>query len=81
MLRAAAFLVLTFVIAGNHAGAQVPGLISQPTAERHGLTRGWFAQVDVDRNMGRIDFMTLDHGVIFVHTNQAVVHAINAESG
>jgi outer membrane protein assembly factor BamB len=37
--------------------------------------------VDVDRNTGRVDFATLDRGVLFVQTNRAIVHAIDAESG
>jgi len=82
MLRSAfcVALLLTVSLSGQ-ALAQVMGLLSQPTAERHGLTREWFVQVDVDRSAGRVEHITLDGGVLFVISNQSVVHAINAESG
>jgi uncharacterized protein YbaR (Trm112 family) len=56
-------------------------IISEPAALRHGLTRAWTAQVQVDAARGRVDSMVLDGGTLFVQTNQAVLEAIDAETG
>ena len=56
-------------------------LISQSTAERHGLTRAWYAQIRLDGAIGRVTYVTLDRDVLFVQTSHAMLHAINAETG
>ncbi len=56
-------------------------IIPQTTAMRHGLTRPWFAQVQLDRSRTRVTHMVLDAGALFVQTDQAVLHALDAETG
>ena len=56
-------------------------LIPEPMARRHGLTRPWFTQVQLDSARARISHITLDRGTLFVQTDQAVLHAIDAETG
>ena len=56
-------------------------VIPEPTARRHGLTRPWFTQVQLDSARARISRITLDRGTLFVQTDQAVLHAIDAETG
>ena len=63
---------------GAAAGAK---LISQPAAKRHGLTRAWFTQISIDRGRSRITGAVLNDDVLFVQTDRATVHALNAETG
>jgi hypothetical protein len=56
-------------------------LISEMEANRHGLSRPWFAQVGMDSGRSRVIYSVLDDGVLFIQTNRAMVHAINAETG
>lgn len=56
-------------------------LISETTAARHGLTRPWFAQVELDQSRGRVTDVILRDGVLYAVTNSAMVHAIDAETG
>ena len=57
------------------------GLIARSTALHHGLQRSWFTQVHLDPSRGRVTHMTLHRGTLFVQTDRAVVHAIDAENG
>lgn len=59
-------------------GSQV---ISEPAARRHGLARPWFTQIQMDRARARITHIVLDSGTLFVQTDQAVMHAVDAETG
>lgn len=71
-------------------------VIPQTTARRHGLERPWFTQIQLDSARAEVSHIVLDAkrevtpepGVVmtipdtlFVQTNQAVMHAINAETG
>ena len=56
-------------------------LISETTAARHGLTRPWFAQVELDQGRGRVTDVILRDGVLYAQTDSAMVHAIDAETG
>lgn len=62
------------------AGTLSP-IIPETTAARHGLTRAWMVQVQVDRSRGRVTHLLLDRGTLFVQTDRAVVHALDAETG
>lgn len=68
----------------------------QTTARRHGLARPWFMQVHLDSSRGEISHIVFDAkrefvsergavvtvpDTLFVQTNQAVLHAIDAETG
>ena len=59
----------------------IGGVVSQAEAQRHGLTRAWYAQADVSRMVGEIVDTTLSDGVLFVQTSRARLHAIDAETG
>ena len=56
-------------------------LIPQTTAARHGLTRAWYTQVQMDSGRSRVQDVVLDRGTLFVQTDRAMVHAIDAETG
>ena len=56
-------------------------IIPQTTAARHGLTRAWLTQVQLDRARSRIAHLLLDRGTLFVATDRATLHAIDAETG
>jgi len=56
-------------------------IIPETTAARHGLTRPWFTQVQMDRGLGRVRYVVLHEGTLYVQTDRAMVHAIDAETG
>ena len=56
-------------------------LIPESTAARHGLSRTWFTQVQLDPARTRICSTTLDGGTLFVQTNRAMLQATDAETG
>ena len=56
-------------------------LVAQPEAARHGLSRPWFLQVDLDAGHSRVQDVLIDDGVVFVQTDRAMIHAINGETG
>lgn len=56
-------------------------ILAEPEAARHGLTRAWYTQVQADPTMGGISDVVLDHGMVFVQTNQAILQALDAETG
>lgn len=79
-----------FVLAAALAAAACSGslalgaandLIPEPTANRHGLTRPWFAQADLDISRDRVRSVVLDRGALFVQTDRARIHAFDAETG
>jgi outer membrane protein assembly factor BamB len=66
----------------SHAGAAPRAqIIPETTAARHGLARQWFNQADVDLSRGRVTDLVLDRGTLFVQTDQAILQAIDAETG
>jgi outer membrane protein assembly factor BamB len=56
-------------------------LIPEETAARHGLARPWFAQVELDNTRAGLRSVILYEGVLYVQTNTATIHAIDAETG
>ena len=56
-------------------------LIPETTAARHGLARPWFTQVELDRGRGRLTDLVLHQGTLYAQTDNAVIHAIDAETG
>lgn len=65
----------------NCSAQVVGGIVSQEEAERHGLTRAWYMQADLDRAAGKIVDVTLNGGTLFVQTDRARLQAIDAETG
>jgi len=56
-------------------------IISETTANHHGLTRPWFTQIQMNRGQGRVRYVALHEDAIYVQTDRAMVHAIDAETG
>jgi outer membrane protein assembly factor BamB len=63
------------------AQAGHPDLIPESMARQHGLTRAWVARVQVDPGRGRVTEVTLHEGMLIAVTDQATVHAFDAETG
>jgi len=61
--------------------SQAAVVIPQTLAARYGLTRTWFTQVGSPTATGPIRNVTLDHGTLFVQTQDGMVSALNAETG
>jgi outer membrane protein assembly factor BamB len=78
-----AVLVLLAWSTGGDRALAAPGvrLIPETAAARHGLTRPWFTQAQVDRTQGKIESLLLYDGTLFVQTDRAVLQAIDAETG
>ncbi len=57
------------------------GIIPQGLAARHGLTRAWFTQVEMDAGRSRLKHLVLYDGILYAQTDRAIVHAIDAETG
>ena len=60
---------------------QAQTVIPEPVLERNGLTRGWRAQVDLNRAIDRIAYITQYEGVLYIQTKHGRVHALDAETG
>ena len=56
-------------------------IIAETAAARHGLTRAWFTQVQMDVGRSRVQSVVLDDDTLFVQTDRAMIQAINAETG
>ncbi len=85
MMRSYAAILLAIVGAltacDRSLGARRSRIISEPAARRHGLTRPWFTQVQLDPSRARVRHMVLDAGTLFVETDQSVLHVIDADTG
>ena len=77
----AAALVAAMCPAGRSLAALRSAIIPETTAARHGLTRPWFAQVQLDRSRARVRYVVLHEDTLYVQTDRAMVHAIDAETG
>ncbi|OHB72885.1 MAG: hypothetical protein A2V70_03255 [Planctomycetes bacterium RBG_13_63_9] len=66
---------------GRLSAAVRSEIIPETDARRHGLTRPWFTQIQLDRGRTRLANMLLHEGVLYVQTSQAVIHALDAETG
>jgi hypothetical protein len=56
-------------------------IITEGVAARHGLTRSWMTQVEMDPGGSRLKHLVLYDGILFAQTDRAMVHAIDAETG
>lgn len=74
-----AMLILSAVVS-NLPAADQP-LISDTTANRHGLQRAWFVQADIDRGRSRLQDMKLYDGTLYMISDSAMVEAVDAETG
>ncbi len=84
MTRRLSFVVTCLAVGllgGEMASAATGDLINQTLAGRHGMTRAWFAQAQMDPGRGQITHLVLREGILFVQTSQAMVQALDAETG
>ncbi|MFH1919001.1 MAG: PQQ-binding-like beta-propeller repeat protein [Planctomycetota bacterium] len=84
MMRSSLFvlaLIGTLLLGDRSFAARRGEIIPQTVARQHGLERPWFTQIQLDRARARVDYIMLDSGTLFVQTDQAVLHAIDAETG
>lgn len=83
MIRCGFSLLLIACLAGPDAApaALTDALITETDAARHGLTRAWFTQVELDRASSRLIHLVLQGKTLYAQTDRAVLHAIDAETG
>jgi hypothetical protein len=84
MVRSIAFAAAAAAaLLANVAWSAAPRgeVISDTAAIRHGLTRAWFTQVQMDVGRSRVRDVVLDDDTLFVQTDRAMIQAINAETG
>jgi hypothetical protein len=62
-------------------GAPASEPMPESAAQRHGLTRAWFTQMQVDPARGRLKDLILDRGMLFVLSDQSMLSAIDASTG
>ena len=77
LLAAIGLLLPTSVSRAATRGEIIPDV----AAAQHGLTAAWFNQIQLDRARGRVTNVTLHNDTLFVQTDQAVLHAIDALTG
>lgn len=83
----AAALVGLLCPSGRSSAAVRSGIIPRTTANRHGLARPWFTQVQMDRSHARVRDVVIHWDVklhkatLYVQTDRAMLHAIDAETG
>jgi len=66
------------------AAAQPPSgspIVMETTARRHGLTRAWVSQVELDHRADHLTYVTQDTGQLLVQTQLAMVHIVDGENG
>ena len=74
--------VITTLATAAPAEAQFGGrLISRHLAQRAGLHRAWFSQVRVDRGRSQVVRWLLSYDQLFVLTDAAVLHSLDANTG
>ncbi|HUT10423.1 MAG TPA: PQQ-binding-like beta-propeller repeat protein [Thermoguttaceae bacterium] len=81
--RLGLFAVLAMVAspADRSSAALGSAIIPEPEANRHGLTRPWFTQIQMDRSRARLRHVVLHEGILYAQTDRAMVHALDAETG
>lgn len=84
MLRAVVGIVAWFVLVVSCGPLRAQGtgspIVPERVALRHGLHRAWVTQIQVDPTRGRLEYVTLDDGMLLVQTDQATVQALDAET-
>ena len=61
--------------------AQNTSLLSQPELAPYGLKRDWFYQLELHPANGKIQTILLEGGQLFITTNDATLHVLDAETG
>ncbi len=57
------------------------GLVDPMVAQRFGLERAWFSQVQLDSTRHRVEHVVLHDGQLFALTTAGVLHVMDAETG
>ena len=65
----------------NAAGETGNPLFTDRMVERHGLTRAWFNQVQIDPSRHKVLHAIEEGGTLFLVSDDAKIHAIDAETG
>lgn len=85
MMRLQSLAICAVLIPLSFAAARAADLadlvVSQSTAERHGLVRAWMAQVSTSGVRGQTKYVVLDDDLMFVQTNDAMLYALDTETG
>jgi len=80
-LSLAVAMVAALLTFGQLPAALSGDIIPETTAARHGLTRPWFTQVQMDLGRSRVRYVVFYEDTLYVQTDSAMVHAIDAETG
>jgi len=80
-LHASLFLLLAGLASIAPAQTYNSPVVNESTARRHGLTRAWVSQVELDRSADHLTYVTQDRGQLLVQTKLAMVHVLDAENG
>ena len=83
MRRIYEYTILALVVLSAGIAQAAPGvqIIHETAAARHGLTRPWFTQAQVDRTRGKVQSIVLFDDTLFVQTDRAVLQALDAATG
>lgn len=81
MVRSGIYCLATLLLAAISTQSAAGPLIHDLTAQRYGLQRAWFAQVQMDRSRDRIQNVTAFGGMLLVQTKRGVIQALDAETG
>jgi outer membrane protein assembly factor BamB len=61
--------------------ADTSDLVVTTAAAQHGLVRAWFNRAQVDSSRAEISHVLVKDGTVFIQTSQALLQAIDAETG
>lgn len=74
-------LSILVLFSASFCPAKESPLLSQQAVEPYGLTRAWFNQVGIDPIRSKVLHAIVEGGTMFVVSDDAKIHAIDAESG
>jgi outer membrane protein assembly factor BamB len=72
---------LVMLVSADGARAARGALVDEAVAQRYGLERMWFSQVQLDPSRHSVEHAVLHDGELFVLTTSGVLHVMNAETG
>lgn len=74
-------LSILVLFSASFCSANESPLLSQQAVEPYGLTRAWFNQVEIDPVRSKVLHAIVEGGTMFVVSDDAKIHAIDAENG
>ncbi|MDR2116182.1 MAG: PQQ-binding-like beta-propeller repeat protein [Planctomycetaceae bacterium] len=83
LLTITIFFVLSaiFPLYVSFTAAKETPLLSQELLEPYGLNRLWFNQIGIDANRNKILYAIVEGGTMFIISDDAKLHVIDAETG